>query len=60
MNRLRTCRRDSCVSRIASSVGLRTRRICRWRDGKMLLRWAAAAYLITEKSFRKIQDYRGL
>ena len=43
-----------------SGVRLRTRRICRWRDGKMVLRWAAAAYLITEKSFRKIQGYRDL
>ncbi len=39
-------------------VRLRTRRICRWRDGKMVLRWAAAAFLITEQSFRKIQGYR--
>jgi putative transposase len=37
-----------------SGVRLRTRRICRWRDGRMVLRWAAAAFLITEKSFRKI------
>ena len=26
----------------------------------MVLRWAAAAFLITEKSFRKIQGYRDL
>jgi putative transposase len=26
-----------------SGVRLRTRRVCRWRDGKMVLRWAAAA-----------------
>ncbi len=43
-----------------SGVRLRTRRICRWRDGTMVLRWAAAAFLITEKSFRKIQGYRDL
>jgi transposase-like protein len=43
-----------------SGVRLRTRRICRWRDGRMVLRWAAAAFLITEKSFRKIQGYRDL
>jgi transposase-like protein len=43
-----------------SGVRLRTRKICRWRDGKMVLRWAAAAFLITEKSFRKIQGYRDL
>jgi transposase-like protein len=43
-----------------SGVRLRTRRICRWRDGRMVLRWAAASFLITEKSFRKIQGYRDL
>jgi hypothetical protein len=43
-----------------SGVRLRTRRICRWRDGRMVLRWAAAAFLITEKNFRKIQGYRDL
>jgi hypothetical protein len=26
----------------------------------MVLRWAAAAFLMTEKSFRKIQGYRDL
>ena len=26
----------------------------------MVLRWAAAAFLLTEKSFRKVQGYRDL
>ena len=43
-----------------SGVRLRTRKICRWRDGKMVLRWAAAALLITEQNFRKIMGYRDL
>ena len=43
-----------------SGVRLRTRKICRWRDGKMVLRWAAAALLMTEKNFRKIVGYRDL
>lgn len=43
-----------------SGVRLRTRRICRWRDGRTVLRWAAAAFLLTEKSFRRIQGYRDL
>ncbi len=37
-----------------------SRGFCRWRDGQMVLRWAAAVYLITEKSFRKIQGYQDL
>lgn len=43
-----------------SGVRLRTRRVCRWRDGKMVLRWAASALLMTEKNFRKIMGYRDL
>lgn len=41
-------------------VRLRTQRVCRWRDGKMVLRWATAALLMTEQSFRKIMGYRDL
>ena len=43
-----------------SGVRLRTRRICRWRDGKMVLRWAAAALLMTEKKFRRLMGYKDL
>jgi len=43
-----------------SGVRLRTRRVCRWRDGKMVLRWAAAALLMTEQNFRRIMGYRDL
>ena len=43
-----------------SGVRLRTRRVCRWRDGKMVLRWAAAAWLMTEKNFRRMMGYRDL
>ena len=43
-----------------SGVRLRTRRVTNWRNGQMVLRWAAAAYLDTEKSFRRIMGYRDL
>ena len=43
-----------------SGVRLRTRRVCRWRDGKMALRWAASALLITERHFNRIMGYRDL
>ena len=38
-------------------VRLGMRKICRWRDGRMVLRWAAAAFLM---SFWKIQGRRDL
>lgn len=43
-----------------SGVRLRTRRVCRWRDGKMVLRWAAATLLMTEKNFRRIMGHKDL
>jgi len=43
-----------------SGVRLRTRKVCYWRDGQMVLRWAAAALLMTEKNFRRIMGYRDL
>ncbi len=42
-----------------SGVRSRTRRVCRWRVG-MPARWSAAAFLETEKSYRKIMGYRDL
>ncbi len=38
----------------------RTRRVTRWRNGKMVLRWAASALLATEKNFRRIIGYQSL
>ena len=43
-----------------SGVRLRTRRVTHWQNGEMVLRWAAAALLETEKSFRKIRGYQDL
>jgi len=43
-----------------AGMRLRTRRVTRWRDGKMILRWAAAAYLETEKHFRRVMGYKSL
>lgn len=43
-----------------SGVRTRTGRVSRWKDGAMVLRWAATAFLDTEKSFRRIMGYRDL
>jgi putative transposase len=43
-----------------AGVRLRTRRVCNWKDGKMVLRWAASAYLATEKQFRRIMGHEQL
>lgn len=43
-----------------SGVRMRTRRVTRWRSAEMVLRWTAAAFLATEKNFRRIQGYSDL
>ena len=43
-----------------SGVRMRTRRVTRWRDADMGLRWVASAFLATENNFRKISGYKDL
>ena len=40
-----------------SGVRKRTRNVCRWRDADMAERWAASAWLLTEKHFRRIDGH---
>jgi transposase-like protein len=41
-------------------VRQRTGRVSRWRDGNMVLRWAAAAFLKTEDRYRKLMGHKDL
>jgi transposase-like protein len=43
-----------------SGVRKRTRNVCRWRDADMAERWAASAWLLTEKHFRKVIGHENL
>lgn len=43
-----------------SGVRMRTRRVSNWRDGSMVLRWAASAFMETEKHFKRIGGYKHL
>jgi hypothetical protein len=43
-----------------AGVRMKTRRVCRWRDQAMVKRRAGAAFLATEKNFRRIMGYRNL
>ena len=42
------------------TVRRQTRRVSRWQDGAMVLRWAASACLNAEKKFRRVSGYREL
>ena len=59
-----TLRRCLATTNIMESpnagVRLRTGRVTRWKDGAMVLRWAATAFLSTEQQFRRLMGYRDL
>jgi putative transposase len=42
------------------TVRRQTRRVSRWQDGAMVLRWAASAFLNAEKKFRRVSGYEQL
>ena len=43
-----------------SGVRRRTGKVSRWRDAAMVERWAASAWLLTEKHFRRLDGHRDL
>ena len=47
---------ESCFSRTEDW----TRRVKRWRNGKMVLRWGAAALLVAEAGFRRLRGHAHL
>ena len=59
-----TLRRSLATTNIVESptsgVRLRTRRVTHWKNGEMVLRWAATALLETQKSFRRIMGCKDL
>ncbi len=57
-------RRCLCTTNVIESpnsgIRRRTGRVSRWKDGSMVLRWAASALRATEQSFRRIMGYEQL
>jgi putative transposase len=53
-----------CTTNIIESphagVRMRTGRVSNWQDGQMVLRWATAAFMETEKHFQKIGGHQKL
>lgn len=67
VNRLglpKTLHRCLCTTNIIenpySAARLRTRRVTRWRNGEMILRWTASALLASEANFRRLMGYNDL
>jgi len=57
-------RRGLCTTNVIESpngtVRQKIGRVKRWRDGAMVLRWAASAFLASEKSFRRLMGCQQL
>ena len=43
-----------------SGMRQRMRRVTRWRDGSMVVRWAAASFMDAERNYRRIMGYGDL
>jgi putative transposase len=56
----RTLSTTNAIENLNGGVRDRTRRVKRWRDGKMILRWTAAVLLEHAKGFRRLRGYRGM
>ncbi|MDA1349238.1 MAG: hypothetical protein O3A47_10325 [Chloroflexi bacterium] len=53
--RLRKCLgTTNLIDSTHSGVRQKTRRVTNWKNGAMALRWAAASFVETEKSYRRI------
>ncbi|MEE2899637.1 MAG: hypothetical protein VX815_14335 [Gemmatimonadota bacterium] len=56
--RLRKCLgTTNVIDSTHSGVRQKTRRVTNWKNGAMALRWAAASFVETEKSYRRIVGF---
>jgi transposase-like protein len=56
----RTLRSTNAIENLNGGVGHFARHVRRWRDGRMLVRWIAAALQDVQRTFRRIRGYRDL
>jgi transposase-like protein len=56
----RTLRSTNAIENLNGGVGHFTRHVRRWRDGRMLVRWIAAALQEVRRGFRRVRGYRDL
>jgi len=48
----------NCIESMFSQVERYTRRVCRWRNGDQIQRWAATSLLEAEKGFNKVKGWK--
>lgn len=56
----RTLSTTNAIENVNGGIRRTTRRVKRWRDGKMILRWTAAALVEHAKGFRRLRGYKDM
>ena len=56
----RTLSTTNAIENLNGRIRDTTRRVKRWRNGKMILRWVGASLSEAEKGFRKLRGYRSM
>ena len=56
----RTCRSTNLIENLNGRIRELTRRVKRWRGGRMVLRWTVAALEEAAKGFRRVRGYQDL
>lgn len=56
----RTLSTTNAIENLIGSARDLSRRVKRWRDARMIVRWIATACIEAEKRFHRVRDHRGL
>lgn len=56
----RTLSTTNAIENLIGSARDLSRRVKRWRDGRMIVRWIATACIEAEKRFHRVRDHKGL
>jgi putative transposase len=56
----RTLATTNAIENLNGSLRRVTKRVKRWDDGRMVLRWVAASLTEASKGFRKLRGYKGM
>jgi len=56
----RTLSTTNAIENLVGSARDVSKRVKRWRDGRMIVRWIATACIEAEKRFHRVRDHKGL
>jgi transposase-like protein len=56
----RTLSTTNAIENLVGSARDLTKRVKRWRDARMIVRWVATACIEAEKRFHRVRDHKGL